>query len=84
MSIWFLIAGLWLAIYVLMLVVCYLKKKYCMAENYLCQIMLSVMCESCKESCTSHKKLIFRSLLFALILTVVIVIATTLNVHLSL
>ena len=40
-------AGACLVIYALMRLSCYLKKKYCQAENRLCELFGLIMCESC-------------------------------------
>ncbi len=65
-SIVFLIA--FAVIYLLMKLSCFLKNKYCVGENKLCNIMDLLMCESCRESCKNHKKLIIRAILFSAII----------------
>lgn len=55
-------------IYLLMRLSCFLKKKYCATENRLCNLLELIMCESCRESCKNHKKLIVRAILFAAII----------------
>ena len=69
----FLIA--WLLVYGAMRLACYIKQKYCQAENVLCKVLETFECVSCRESCTNHLKLLIRSVLFALLLASVFVAA---------
>lgn len=61
-------------IYGLMRLSCYLKKKYCQAEGRLCELLELVMCESCKESCRNHRKLLLRAVLFSVVVVVIFAI----------
>ena len=58
-------------VYVFMRVTCYLKKKYAKAENFVWQFITSLMCDSCREACESHKKLLIRAVKFSILITAV-------------
>lgn len=59
-------------IYTLMHLSCFLKRKYLRAESWIYKLLTFFMCESCKEACESHTKLIFRALLFSAIIAVAV------------
>lgn len=59
-----------LIIYPLMKLSCIFKKKYCLAENWLCDLLNLVMCESCREACSNHQKLIVRAVLFSAMIAI--------------
>ena len=60
-----------LCVYAFMRITCFLKKKYALVENKIWKFLLSLMCESCREACKDHKKLIVRAMLFSLVIAAV-------------
>ena len=62
-------------IYGLMHLVCYLKKKYCQAENWLCKFFETFECVSCREACVNHLKLLIRAALFAFVVAATFTLA---------
>lgn len=59
-------------IYGLMRLSCLLKKEYLRAESWTYKLLTFFMCESCKEACESHTKLVFRALLFSAVIAAVV------------
>jgi hypothetical protein len=55
-------------VYGILWLLCYLKKKYCEAETFMCRLLGRVMCESCKEACGDHRKLLLRAILVTVII----------------
>ena len=65
----------WAFIYGAMRLVCYVKRKYCQAENWLCKVFEQFECVSCREACMNHRRLFIRSVLFALVMASVFMLA---------
>jgi hypothetical protein len=63
-----------LLIYGLMRLSCFLKRKYREAENFVFRALTFFMCESCREACENTTKLLIRAVMFAAVITAVIVI----------
>ncbi|MGB7957268.1 MAG: hypothetical protein WCF77_00275 [Minisyncoccia bacterium] len=61
-------------IYGVLRFLCFVKKKYCEAENFICRFLGHIMCESCKESCDNHRRLLMRAILFTAVILAVMVI----------
>jgi len=69
-----LIVVVFAAIVGLMYLSCYLKRKYAQAEHWIYRALTFFMCESCKEACESHTKLLFRALLFTAVIVGVVAV----------
>jgi len=65
----------WAVIYGAMRLVCFIKRKYCQAENLLCKVFEQFECVSCREACMDHRRLFIRSVLFAVVIAGVFVVA---------
>ncbi len=68
--------GVWAAAYLFMRFACYLKAKEVKLEHWLLKLIFD-SCESCKEACKSHPKIIARSFLAAVAVAFLVFLVLT-------